>query len=608
MCGIVGITGQNEVVGTLLEGLRRLEYRGYDSAGIAVVDGGRLVVHKREGKIRNLEADLPWDSLRGRCGIAHTRWATHGEPNRVNAHPHLDTAGRVAVVHNGIIENFSALRTQLQKRGRVFLSDTDTEVLAHLISDFYQGNLEQAVQRALKLCVGTYGIAVVHADEPGKIVGARRGSPLVVGVGQGTNFLASDVAAILGQTRQVIYLDDGEMAVLTPDNVVTTTIDNREITKEIEEITWDLEQIQKGGHPHYMLKEILEQPETIENAFRGRILAESGDVKLGGLRLTDWEVRNIRRIIILACGTSYHAGLIGEYLIEEYARIPVEVEYASEFRYRSPIIEPGTLCLTISQSGETIDTLEAMREAKRKGAKVLGITNVVGSTIARESDGGVYTHAGPEIGVASTKAFTSQVTILALLTILLGRRSYISTDFGMRVIRELQAIPGKVRRILETTDSIREIALAYKDHTNFLYLGRGYNFPIALEGALKLKEISYIHAEGYPAAEMKHGPIALIDPQMPVVVICTRDGSYEKIKGNVQEVRARKGKIISVVTEGEEEICRLSDHVITIPESLDMLTPLLSVVPLQLLAYHIAVLRGEDVDQPRNLAKAVTVE
>jgi glucosamine--fructose-6-phosphate aminotransferase (isomerizing) len=608
MCGIVGITGQDEVVGTLLEGLRRLEYRGYDSAGIAVVDGGRLVVHKREGKIRNLEADLPWDSLRGKCGIAHTRWATHGEPNRVNAHPHLDTAGRVAVVHNGIIENFSALRTQLQKRGRVFLSDTDTEVLAHLISDFYHGNLEQAVQRALKLCVGTYGIAVVHADEPGKIVGARRGSPLVVGVGQGTNFLASDVAAILGQTRQVIYLDDGEMVVLTPDNVVTTTIDNREITKEIEEITWDLDQIQKGGHPHYMLKEILEQPETIENAFRGRILPESGDVKLGGLSLTDWEVRNIRRIIILACGTSYHAGLIGEYLIEEYARIPVEVEYASEFRYRSPIIEPGTLCLTISQSGETIDTLEAMREAKRKGAKVLGITNVVGSTIARESDGGVYTHAGPEIGVASTKAFTSQVTILTLLTILLGRRSYISTDFGMRVIRELQAIPGKVRRILETTDSIREIALAYKDHTNFLYLGRGYNFPIALEGALKLKEISYIHAEGYPAAEMKHGPIALIDPQMPVVVICARDGSYEKIKGNVQEVRARKGKIISVVTEGEEEICRLSDHVITIPESLDMLTPLLSVVPLQLLAYHIAVLRGEDVDQPRNLAKAVTVE
>ncbi len=608
MCGIVGITGQHEVVGTLLEGLRRLEYRGYDSAGIAVVDGGRLVVHKREGKIRNLEADLPWDSLRGKCGIAHTRWATHGEPNRVNAHPHLDTAGRVAVVHNGIIENFSALRTQLQKRGRVFLSDTDTEVLAHLISDFYRGNLEQAVQSALKLCVGTYGIAVVHADEPGKIVGARRGSPLVVGVGQGTNFLASDVAAILGQTRQVIYLDDGEMVVLTPDNVVTTTIDNREITKEIEEITWDLDQIQKGGHPHYMLKEILEQPETIENAFRGRILPESGDVKLGGLSLTDWEVRNIRRIIILACGTSYHAGLIGEYLIEEYARIPVEVEYASEFRYRSPIIEPGTLCLTISQSGETIDTLEAMREAKRKGAKVLGITNVVGSTIARESDGGVYTHAGPEIGVASTKAFTSQVTILTLLTILLGRRSNISSDFGMRVIRELQAIPGKVRRILETSDSIREIALAYKDHTNFLYLGRGYNFPIALEGALKLKEISYIHAEGYPAAEMKHGPIALIDPQMPVVVICARDGSYEKIKGNVQEVRARKGKIISVVTEGEEEICRLSDHVITIPESLDMLTPLLSVVPLQLLAYHIAVLRGEDVDQPRNLAKAVTVE
>jgi len=562
MCGIVAITGREEVAGTLLEGLRRLEYRGYDSAGIAVLNDGALHVHKREGKIRDLEAELPWNRLRGHCGIAHTRWATHGEPNTINAHPHMDSAGRLALVHNGIIENYAALRAQLEKKGHAFDSETDTEVLAHLISDLYRGNLEQAVQNALKVCEGTYGIAVVHADEPGKIVGARRGSPLVVGVGRGANYLASDVAAILGQTRQVIYLDDGEMVVLTPDDVVTTTVDNRQVTKEIEEITWDLDQIQKGGYPHYMLKEIFEQPETIRNAFRGRVLVESGDVKLGGLRLTDWELRNIRRIIILACGTSYHAGLIGEYLIEEHARIPVEVEYASEFRYRSPIIEPGTLCLTISQSGETIDTLEAMREARRKGAKVLGITNVVGSTIARESEGGVYVHAGPEIGVASTKAFTSQVTILTLLTILLGRRTCISADQGTRVIRELQSLPDKVRRILDASDQIREIAAAYKDHANFLYLGRGYNYPIALEGALKLKEISYIHAEGYPAAEMKHGPIALIDPQMPVVVICARDGSYEKIKGNVQEVRARKGKIIAVVTEGEDEICRLSDHVI----------------------------------------------
>ncbi len=608
MCGIVAITGQADVAETLIEGLRRLEYRGYDSAGLAVVDGKGLRVHKREGKIRDLEENLPWALLKGNCGIAHTRWATHGEPNTVNAHPHLDGDGKLALVHNGIIENYASLRAQLEKKGHVFASETDTEVLAHLIGEFYRGNLERAVQSALKVCEGTYGIAVVHADEPGKIVGARRGSPLVVGVGQGANYLASDVAAILGQTRQVIYLDDGEMVVLTPDAVVTTTVDNQQITKEIEEITWDLDQIQKGGYAHYMLKEIFEQPETIRNAFRGRILPDSGDVKLGGLRLTDWELRNIRRIIILACGTSYHAGLIGEYLLEEYARIPVEVEYASEFRYRSPIIEPGTLCLTISQSGETIDTLEAMREARRKGAKVLGITNVVGSTIARESDGGVYVHAGPEIGVASTKAFTSQVTILALLTLLLGRRTCISADQGMRIIRELQLMPDKVRRILDASEQIREIAQVYMGHANFLYLGRGTNYPIALEGALKLKEISYIHAEGYPAAEMKHGPIALIDPHMPVVVICARDGSYEKIKGNVQEVRARKGKIIAIVTEGEDEICRLSDHVITIPETLDPFTPLLSVIPLQLLAYHIAVLRGENVDQPRNLAKAVTVE
>ncbi|MFH1844981.1 MAG: glutamine--fructose-6-phosphate transaminase (isomerizing) [bacterium] len=608
MCGIVGVTGDQEAAPILLEGLRRLEYRGYDSAGIVVAKDGRLTVHKREGKIQDLEKDLPWDQLKGQCGIAHTRWATHGEPNTLNAHPHLSSHGDLAIVHNGIIENFAVLRQRLENEGHVFTSDTDSEVLAHLIDSLYDGNLEEAVQRALRLVVGTYGIAVLHAAEPEKIVGARRGSPLVVGLGKGINYLASDVAAVLGRTRQVMYLDDWEMVVLTPDNVTTCNIDNEEITKQVEEITWDLEQIQKGGYPHFMIKEIFEQPDTIHNAFRGRILPDSGDVKLGGITLTDWELRNIRRIIILACGTSWHAGLVGEYLLEEYARIPVEVEYASEFRYRSPIIEPGTVCLVISQSGETIDTLEAMREAKRKGAKVLGITNVVGSTIARESECGVYIHAGPEIGVASTKAFTCQVTILLLLTILLGRRGHISPELGMRIIAELQQIPSKVQRILNKSDEILRIAEAYAHHSNFLYLGRGYNFPIALEGALKLKEISYIHAEGYPAAEMKHGPIALIDPQMPVVVLCTTDGSYEKIKGNVQEVRARRGKIISVVTEGEQEISKLSDHVITIPDTLDMLEPLLSVIPLQLLAYHIAVLRGENVDQPRNLAKAVTVE
>ncbi len=416
------------------------------------------------------------------------------------------------------------------------------------------------------------------------------------------------MAAILGETRQVIYLDDGEMVTLTPDKVRTTNIENEVIDKEIQEVTWDLDQIQKGGFPHFMLKEIHEQPETIVDSFRGRILPETGDVKLAGLRLTDWELRNVRRIIILACGTSWHAGLLGEYLLEEYAGIPVEVEYASEFRYRSPVIEPGTLCLTISQSGETIDTLEAMREAKRRGAKVLGLTNVVGSTIARETDGGIYIHAGPEIGVASTKAFTSQVTILILLTIMLARRNTMSSDRGMRLLAELERIPDKIREILAQSDEILEIAKIYKDTSNFLYLGRGLNFPIALEGALKLKEISYIHAEGYPAAEMKHGPIALIDPDMPVVVLCTRDGSYQKIKGNVQEVKARDAKVICIVTENEEEISAMSDHVIRIPASADLLTPLLAVIPLQLLAYHIAVLRGEDVDQPRNLAKSVTVE
>ncbi|MFH2053722.1 MAG: glutamine--fructose-6-phosphate transaminase (isomerizing) [bacterium] len=606
MCGIVGVTGSKDAAKVLLEGLKRLEYRGYDSAGIAILGEDGQQVIKEKGKIAALEEACKGEDLRGTCGIAHTRWATHGAPNQVNAHPHI--SGPVALVHNGIIENYGALKVKLTKKGHVFASETDTEVLAHLIEDFYDGDLVLAVQRALGVVEGAYGIAVTHPDHPGLIVGARKGSPLVVGVGEGVNFLASDVAAIMGHTRQVIYLDDGEMVSLTPEGVTTTTITNEAITKEIQEITWDLGQIQKGGYEHFMLKEIFEQPQTIRDSFRGRILTDSGDVKLGGIQLTDWELRNIRRIVILACGTSWHAGLVGEYLIEEYARIPVEVEYASEFRYRSPIIDPGTLCLVISQSGETIDTLEAMREAKRKGAKVLGITNVVGSTIARESECGVYIHAGPEIGVASTKAFTSQVTILALLTLLLGRRTSISADLGHQILKELENIPAKVQKVLDHSEAIKEIARIYAGHKNCLYLGRGVNFPIALEGALKLKEISYIHAEGYPAAEMKHGPIALIDPDMPVVVIAIKDGSYDKIVGNVQEVRARDGKIIAIVTEGDTEIAALSDHVITIPDTMNFWTPLLSVIPLQLLAYHIAVFRGEDVDQPRNLAKAVTVE
>ncbi len=558
MCGIVGVTGSNQAASVLLEGLKRLEYRGYDSAGLAIARSSGMLVYKEEGKIRNLEARLDGQDLSGTCGIAHTRWATHGAPNQINAHPHQ--AGKVAVVHNGIIENHSALKVQLGKKGRVFRSETDTEVLAHLIDDFYQGDLVEAVQRALGVVDGAFGIAVIHADEPDLIVGARKGSPLVVGIGEGVNFLASDVSAIMEHTRQVIYLDDGEMVTLRPEGIMTMNINNEKITKEIQEITWDLSQIQKGGYAHFMLKEIFEQPTTIRDSFRGRILPEAGDVKLGGIQLTDWELRNIRRIIILACGTSWHAGLVGEYMLEEYAHIPVEVEYASEFRYRSPIIDPGTLCLVISQSGETIDTLEAMREAKRKGAKVLGITNVVGSTIARESECGVYIHAGPEIGVASTKAFTSQVTILGLITILLGRRGHINADRGTKMLQELEKIPALVQRVLDQSDKIQEIAKVYAHHRNCLYLGRGVNFPIALEGALKLKEISYIHAEGYPAAEMKHGPIALIDPEMPVVVIATKDGSYDKIVGNVQEVRARSGKIISVVTEGDVEIAKLSDH------------------------------------------------
>jgi glucosamine--fructose-6-phosphate aminotransferase (isomerizing) len=606
MCGIVGVTGNNKAAEILLEGLKRLEYRGYDSAGIAIVrpDGQHTV--KEQGKIKNLEKRLEGEDMSGTCGIAHTRWATHGAPNAVNAHPHQ--SGDVALVHNGIIENYGALKVQLTKQGHTFQSETDTEVLVHLIDELYDGDLVHAVQQALGLVEGAFGIAVTHKDHPDLIVGARKGSPLVVGVGDGENYLASDVAAIMGHTRNVIYLDDGEMVTLRPEGIQTMNINNEAITKEIQEITWDLDQIQKGGYEHFMLKEIMEQPQTIRDAFRGRILPESGDVKLGGIRLTDWELRNIRRIVILACGTSWHAALVGEYLIEEYAHIPVEVEYASEFRYRSPIIEPGTLCLVISQSGETIDTLEAMREAGRKGAKIMGITNVVGSTIARESECGVSIHAGPEIGVASTKAFTGQVTILALFAILLGRRNILNADRGRKMLEELERVPSLVQKVLDQSDAIKEIAKVYANHRNCLYLGRGVNFPIALEGALKLKEISYIHAEGYPAAEMKHGPIALIDPEMPVVVIATKDGSYDKIVGNVQEVRARDGKIISIVTEGDKDIVELSDHVITIPDCQNFWMPLLSVIPLQLLAYHIAVLRGEDVDQPRNLAKAVTVE
>jgi glucosamine--fructose-6-phosphate aminotransferase (isomerizing) len=609
MCGIVGYIGSEPVVPILIEGLKRLEYRGYDSAGVSLVDDGGIHTFKTAGKISNLETLLDGNgTLSGQVGIGHTRWATHGAPTTVNAHPHSDHLTRVSVVHNGIIENYRVLKAQLLEAGVMLHTDTDSEVLAQLIGYYHGGCLEDAVRLALKRVEGTYGIAVVSADEPDRIVVARNGSPLLIGIGENQNFVASDVAAILHHTRQVIYLDDHEMAVVTRDGFRTTSLDNVHVPKEIEEVDWDLGDIEKAGYPHFMLKEILEQPETVCNAMRGRFDDEALTAHLGGLGMSDEDLRNIERIIITACGTSWHAGMIGEYMIEELARIPVEVEYASEFRYRNPIITPNTIAIAISQSGETMDTLWAMREARMKGALALGICNVVGSTIARESDGGCYTHAGPEIGVASTKAFTAQITVLALLTLALARVRERDRAWGREFIAEMRLLPERVRRILEKNDEIRSLAEKYKDHDNFLYLGRGYNFPVAMEGALKLKEISYIHAEGYPAAEMKHGPIALIDRNMPVVFIAPRDRAYEKVLGNIEEVRARSGQVIAIATEGDEEIREKADHVFHIPITLPALMPILSVIPLQLLAYHIAVLRGCDVDQPRNLAKSVTVE
>jgi glucosamine--fructose-6-phosphate aminotransferase (isomerizing) len=610
MCGIIGYIGKNGDTGEILiEGLKRLEYRGYDSAGIAVVHDNMLTWEKTVGKINQLEEKCKGIDLSGSLGIAHTRWATHGEPNRTNAHPHFDCGERIALVHNGIIENYRTLKKSLEAENHKFITETDTEVLAHLIEKYYSGEgLENAVQKALEIVEGTYGILVISASEPDKIVGARNGSPLVIGVGEGEYVISSDVAAILKHTRQVIYLEDQQMIVATPESFNTMTIENEYVEHIIQEVDWDLEMIEKGGFPHFMLKEIFEQPDTIMNAMRGRLIPVTGDAKLGGLNMTEEELRAIRRIVLIGCGTSWHAALIGEYMIEEKSRIPVEVEYASEFRYRNPIMEDGTLVFVISQSGETVDTLAAQREAEKRGAECMGIVNVVGSTIAREAKRGVYIHAGPEIGVASTKAFTSQITVLALLALVLGRQRIISSAEGQRIIEAMQAIPDHVARILKSDGSIKEIAEKYYHHNNFLYLGRGANYPVALEGALKLKEISYVHAEGYPAAEMKHGPIALIDENMPVVFICPKDNAYQKILGNICEVKARNGKIIAITNEGNKEVIEMADHVIFIPKSLEFLYPILAVIPLQLIAYHIAVLRGCNVDQPRNLAKSVTVE
>jgi len=608
MCGIIGYIGNGNACEIIVNGLKRLEYRGYDSAGIALV-GSDMYTRKRTGKLKSLEAALDYNETSlFRLGIGHTRWATHGAPSELNAHPHYDCSGDIALVHNGIIENHAVLREALIKKGHTFVSDTDTEVVVHLIEHYHRTEpFMDAIFRALSRLEGAYGIAVVSRREPDRLIAARKGSPLILGVGDGEMILASDASAIVDCTRNVVYMDDNELMEIRADGYRSYDLEMNRIEKKVEAIDWDIASIEKRGFDHFMLKEIFEQPETIRDSYRGRIIPDSGNVRLDGLRLTDQELLDIRRIIFIACGTSWHAGLIGEYLIEEYARIPVEVEYASEFRYRKPVLQEGDLVITISQSGETADTLAAMREARARGIKVLGITNVVGSTIARESDGGVYTHAGPEIGVASTKAFTSQVTILILLTILLARRRDMTAEEGAEIIRDLKMVSDHLGSILEN-DEIVKIAEKYSEKSNFLYLGRGINYPVALEGALKLKEISYIHAEGYPAAEMKHGPIALIDENMPVVFIAPQNGVHSKILSNMEEVKARMGNIIAIATEGDTDISRYADHVIYIPDVHSMITPLVSVVPLQLLAYHIAVMRGCDVDQPRNLAKSVTVE
>ncbi len=592
-----------------MEGLKRLEYRGYDSAGLAVVRDGKLTVEKTAGKLSALEHRLAsGGNHAGTLALGHTRWATHGAPTETNAHPHLDVDGTIAVVHNGIIENATALRGWLTERGHTFRSETDTEVLVHLIRELFTDSLEAAVTAALRRVEGTYGLGVISTHEPNTLVAARSGSPLLLALGDGENFIASDAAAVVKHTRSVVYLDDGEVAVLTPDDYHIVDLDKTRVEKSVTVVDWDLDTIERGGHAHFMIKEILEQADAITDTMRGRLLEDEGSARLGGIDMSDEQLLEIDRVVLTACGTSWHAALIGEYMLEELARIPAEVEYASEFRYRTPLVDSRTLVIGISQSGETADTLAALREAKRRGARTLGVVNAVGSTIAREVDGGTYIHAGPEIGVASTKAFTCQIVALALLTLRLGRLRSMSVLQGREIVEAMRRLPEQVRTVLARADEIERIAETYALAQNALFLGRGYNFPVALEGALKLKEISYIHAEGYPAAEMKHGPIALIDEMMPVICVAPSDGVYQKIVSNVQEVKARHARVLAVVTEGDEEITRLADQIVTIPKTLDALTPVLSVIPLQLLAYYVAVKRGCDVDQPRNLAKSVTVE
>lgn len=608
MCGIVGYRGNRPVVPLLINGLKRLEYRGYDSAGIAVIQNRSIWVRKKQGKIVDLEKEFEGQEVSGNIGIGHTRWATHGLPTEKNAHPHLDCQKKIVLVHNGIIENYTSLKSQLESQGHRFSSETDTEVLVHLIEMFYDGDLVFALREALQLVQGTFGLLVLSLLEPDRLIAARRGSPLVIGVKDDETFLASDGSALVEHTRNVIYLNDDEMAVVDNQGVQVRTLHDERVIKAVEKLPFDLIHIQKGGYPHFMLKEIFEQPETIQDSMRGRLLLEEGTAMLGGLQ-GYWErIRKSSRLIITACGTSWHAGLIGEYIIEKFSHIPVEVEYASEFRYRDPVLSTENTVLAISQSGETLDTLAAIREAKRKGALTLGLCNVVGSTIARETDAGVYLHVGPEIGVASTKAFTSQVVVLTLIALALGRMGKLSAEEGDNVVQELQKLPQKIRTILDKKEIIRKIAEKMVRHQNALYLGRGFNYPVALEGALKMKEISYIHAEGYPAAEMKHGPIALIDEAMPVVFIAVKDPVYEKVVSNIEEVKARQGWVIAVVTEGDEDVAQKADQIIEVPEASHYFMPILTVLPLQLLAYYTAVLKGCNVDQPRNLAKSVTVE
>lgn len=624
MCGIVGYIGKQNATPFLIEGLRRESYRGYDSSGILVLNKNQPLCIKAIGKLENLEKKLVGQNLEGKLGLGHVRWATHGEPNEKNAHPHSDCKKNVYLVHNGIIENYKILKDKLKNEGHRFFSETDTEVLAHLIEKFFKDNLEKAVIKALKLIKGTYGLVIISRDDPEKIVVARNFSPILIGLGEKEYIVASDPAAIIGRTRKVIYLDDGEVAVLTPENFFITDLAQNKKEKivdpsagsgstlngieRVEEIKWDLQEAQKGGYPHFMLKEIMEQPESIENALRGRLIQKDGLVKLGGLELVEDRLRETKRIIFGACGTAYCAALVGEYMSEEYAGIPAETDYGSEFRYKKPIFNSSTIVVVISQSGETADTLAVLHEAKRKNILTLGITNVIGSMVAREADAGIYNHAGTEAAVASTKAFTSQLVILTLLTLFLGRQRDMSVVTGRRIIQELALIPEKVREILKTDSQIQKIAKEYSQYNNFAYLGRKYNYPIALEGAMKLKEISYLHAEGFAAGEMKHGPIAMIDPKFPSVFIIPSDSVYEKNLSNLEEIKARKGPVIAIATQGNQKIKDLADDVIYIPKTLEILTPILSVIPLQLFAYHMGVLRGCDVDKPRNLAKSVTVE